>query len=100
MSSTKKNVVIGVLGTVLDRRGKKANRWHKWRPSIGLCQQPDLHIDRFELVYQPGDMQTAGRVKEDIEQASPQTDHRTLSERAAGTGRVSEVRHRHAQCRI
>lgn len=74
MSSTKKNVVIGVLGTVLDRRGKKANRWHKWRPSIGLCQQPDLHIDRFELVYQPGDMQTAGRVKEDIEQASPQTE--------------------------
>lgn len=54
MSSTKKNVVIGVLGTVLDRRGKKANRWHKWRPSIGLCQQPDLHIDRFELVYQLG----------------------------------------------
>ena len=74
MSSAKKNVVIGVLGTVLDRRGKKANRWHKWRPSIGLCQQPDLHIDRFELVYQPGDMQTAGRVKEDIEQASPQTE--------------------------
>lgn len=71
MSSAKKNVVIGVLGTVLDRRGKKANRWHKWRPSIGLCQQPDLHIDRFELVYQPGDMQTAGRVKEDIEQALP-----------------------------
>lgn len=74
MSSAKKNVVIGVLGTVLDRRGKKANRWQKWRPSIGLCQQPDLHIDRFELVYQPGDMQTAGRVKEDIEQASPQTE--------------------------
>lgn len=74
MSSVKKKVVIGVLGTVLDRRGKKANRWHKWRPSIGLCQQPDLHIDRFELVYQPGDMQAAGRVKEDIEQASPQTE--------------------------
>ncbi|RUT64506.1 transcriptional regulator (plasmid) [Morganella morganii] len=73
MSSVKKKVVIGVLGTVLDRRGKKANRWHKWRPSIGLCQQPDLNIDRFELIYQPGDIQTAGRVKEDIEQTSPQT---------------------------
>ncbi|WP_413482988.1 RNA repair transcriptional activator RtcR [Morganella psychrotolerans] len=70
----KKKVVIGVLGTVLDRRGKRANRWNKWRPSVGLCQQPDLNIDRFELIYQADNLQTAERVKEDIGQVSSQTE--------------------------
>ncbi len=70
----KHKVVIGVLGTVLDRRGKKANRWTKWRPTVGLCQQPDLDIHRFELIHQVNDYTLACRVKEDIEQASPQTE--------------------------
>lgn len=48
----KRKVVIGVLGTALDRRGKRTNRWTKWRPSVGLCQQPDLDIHRFELIHQ------------------------------------------------
>ncbi|BBU99999.1 RNA repair transcriptional activator RtcR [Providencia hangzhouensis] len=70
----KRKVVIGVLGTVLDRRGKKANRWTKWRPTVGLCQQPDLDIGRFELLHQVNDYGMAHRVKEDIEQASPSTE--------------------------
>lgn len=70
----KRKVVIGVLGTVLDRRGKKANRWTKWRPTVGLCQQPDLDIHRFELIHQINDYSMAHRVKEDIEQASPNTE--------------------------
>ncbi|AUP77083.1 hypothetical protein CWS02_25015 [Enterobacter sp. EA-1] len=36
----KRRVVIGVLGTVLDKRGKRQNRFRKWRPTVGLCQQP------------------------------------------------------------
>ncbi|WP_368884975.1 RNA repair transcriptional activator RtcR [Providencia vermicola] len=70
----KRKVVIGVLGTVLDRRGKRANRWTKWRPTVGLCQQADLNIHRFELIHQVNDYTMAHRVKEDIEQASPQTE--------------------------
>ncbi|WP_426099239.1 RNA repair transcriptional activator RtcR [Providencia sp. PROV200] len=72
--SKKNKVVIGVLGTVLDRRGKKANRWTKWRPTVGLCQQPGLDIGRFELLHQVNDYAMAHRVKEDIEQASPNTE--------------------------
>ncbi|MGF7483336.1 RNA repair transcriptional activator RtcR [Providencia sp. SP181] len=72
--SEKRKVVIGVLGTVLDRRGKKANRWTKWRPTVGLCQQPNINIGRFELIHQVNDYSMAQRVKEDIEQASPQTE--------------------------
>ncbi|AOM41494.1 RNA repair transcriptional activator RtcR [Xenorhabdus hominickii] len=70
----KRRVAIGVLGTTLDRRGKKANRWEKWRPTIGMCQQPELPIDKLELLYQPNDAVLAQRVKEDIEQVSPQTE--------------------------
>ena len=69
----KRKVIIGVLGTILDKRGKKANRWTKWRPSVGLCQQIDLSVDRFELIHQVNDWSLAGQVKEDIEEASPRT---------------------------
>lgn len=69
----KKRVVIGVLGTQLDRRGKRQNRWTKWRPSVALCQHGDLPIDRFELLYQPRDINLAERLAEDIEEVSPQT---------------------------
>ncbi|WP_370635133.1 RNA repair transcriptional activator RtcR [Pantoea sp. DY-15] len=69
----KKRVVIGVLGTQLDRRGKRQNRWTKWRPSVALCQHDDLPIDRFELLYQPRDINLAERLAEDIEEVSPQT---------------------------
>ncbi|WP_458024760.1 RNA repair transcriptional activator RtcR [Providencia stuartii] len=70
----KRKVVIGVLGTALDRRGKRTNRWTKWRPSVGLCQQPDLDIHRFELIHQVNNYNMAHHVKEDIEQVSPQTE--------------------------
>ena len=64
----KRRVVIGVLGPVLDKRGKRANRWNKWRPTVGLCQQPDLPIDRLELLYQPRDLGMAQQVSDDIAQ--------------------------------
>jgi sigma54-dependent transcription regulator len=59
-------VVIGVLGTVLDKRGKRANRFRKWRPTVGLCQQPDFLVDRLELLHQPRDEGMAQQLAEDI----------------------------------
>lgn len=73
---TKRRVVIGVLGTVLDRRGKRNNRWNKWRPTVGLCQQPDLPVDRLELLHQPRDLGMAQRLCEDIAEVSPATEVR------------------------
>ncbi|WES68105.1 RNA repair transcriptional activator RtcR [Superficieibacter sp. HKU1] len=73
----KRRVVIGVIGTVLDKRGKRANRWVKWRPTVGLCQQPDLPVDRLELLYQPKDRGMTEQLREDIQKVSPQTEVRT-----------------------
>lgn len=69
----KRRVVIGVLGTVLDKRGKRANRFKKWRPTVGLCQQADFPIDRLELLHHPHDESLAQRVAEDIALLSPHT---------------------------
>lgn len=72
----KRRVVIGVLGTVLDKRGKRANRFKKWRPTVGLCQQADFPIDRLELLHQPRDENMAQRLAEDVALLSPHTDVR------------------------
>lgn len=72
----KRRVVIGVLGTVLDKRGKRANRFKKWRPTVGLCQQADFPIDRLELLHQPRDENMAQRLAEDVALLSPRTDVR------------------------
>ncbi|KHN60529.1 transcriptional regulator [Dickeya fangzhongdai] len=69
----KRRVMIGVLGTALDKRGKRQNRWNRWRPTIAACQQPDLSIDRLELLYQPRSLGLAQQVQEDINQISPST---------------------------
>lgn len=72
----KRRVVIGVLGTVLDKRGKRANRFKKWRPTVGLCQQADFPIDRLELLHQPRDESMAQRLIEDVALLSPHTEVR------------------------
>ena len=69
----KRRVVIGVLGTVMDKRGKRANRLRKWRPTVALCQQPDLPVDRLELLHQPQDRGMAEQITEDIRLLSPHT---------------------------
>lgn len=69
----KRRVVIGVLGTVMDKRGKRANRLRKWRPTVALCQQPDLPVDRLELLHQPQDRGMAEQLTEDIRLLSPHT---------------------------
>jgi len=71
----KTTVAIGFLGATLDRVGKGANRWSKWRPSVALCQQPDLLIDRLELIHSgtARDQGLAEHIADDIAQVSPET---------------------------
>ena len=71
-STTRPTVVIGVLGTTLDR-ADGPQRWSRWRPSVALCQQEDLLVERFELLYDPKFKDLAEQVRQDIGVISPQT---------------------------
>jgi len=70
----KKTVALGFLGSTLDTGGR--DRWSRWRPSLGLCQQQDLLVARFELLHAPQHASLAARVRDDIGQVSPETDVR------------------------
>lgn len=71
-----KTVAFSLLGTVLDQRGRGKKRWEKWRPTISLCQQEDMLVDRMELVFQPRYQRLADAVTNDIQQVSPETEVR------------------------
>lgn len=70
----KKTVVFGLLGANKDFGGNKSSRWEKWRPSVALCNQSDLLVDRFELLVQPQASRMAAQVVSDIKQISPETE--------------------------
>lgn len=72
----RKTVAFGFVGTVLDFAGRGQRRWEKWRPSVGLCQQPDLVIDRLELLHDARSRSLFERLREDIVQVSPETEVR------------------------
>ena len=67
-------VIIGFLGTVLDRAAKGTKRWQKWRPTVSLCQHEDLVVDRIELLISKRDKSLAEQVRHDISQVSPETE--------------------------
>jgi transcriptional regulatory protein RtcR len=69
-----RTVAIGLLGVTLDSGGKANARWEKWRPTVSLCQQEDLVINRLELLYPSGSIDLARTVMRDIESVSPETD--------------------------
>jgi transcriptional regulatory protein RtcR len=71
-----KRIVIGLLGTRLDA-GTSADRWTSWRPSVSICQQENLLIHRFELLYGPKEEKLAQLVATDITSVSPETEVRT-----------------------
>ncbi|MGV3491348.1 MAG: RNA repair transcriptional activator RtcR [Devosia sp.] len=71
----RRRVAIGVLGTTLDT-GRTEDRWQKWRPTVGLCQQPGLFIDRLELLGDNHTAQLAERIISDIAEVSPATEVR------------------------
>ncbi|MFY0611944.1 MAG: RNA repair transcriptional activator RtcR [Hyphomicrobiaceae bacterium] len=68
----RKTVVIGFLGTTLDK-GRGADRWNRWRPTVAVCQQPDLVVDRYELLRNPIHARLGNVVMADIAQISPET---------------------------
>src|ERR1017187_6275754 len=71
----KKQVVIGLLGSVLDS-GFHQERWNKWRPTVSLCKHMELPIDRFELIYDPKFKDMANVVMADMPNVSPGTEVR------------------------
>jgi transcriptional regulatory protein RtcR len=66
--------VIGLLGPTMDNAGKGTSRWERWRPSVALCQQEDLLVNRFELLYQSKFEALLKRVVKDIRHVSPETE--------------------------
>ncbi|MFM7864578.1 MAG: RNA repair transcriptional activator RtcR family protein, partial [Planctomycetaceae bacterium] len=61
--------LLGLLGSQLDA-GRKSQRW---RPSVAACQQPQLPIEQFDLLYETRFESMARAVRADIVEASPRT---------------------------
>lgn len=72
----RRRVAISILGTTLDI-GRHEDRWRRWRPTVALCQQPGLFIDRLELLYNPRSEGLSRRIADDIAQVAPATEVRT-----------------------
>ncbi len=71
---TKKTILIGILGSVLDSVSKKEMRWERWRPSIGICQQEELVIGRFHLLYGEKEEALCQEIMDDLAIVSPETE--------------------------
>ena len=71
-----KTIVIGMLGITLDAMKKRGDRWLQWRPTVDVCRQEDLVVDRFELLFQQRFKTLAGQITRDIESVSPETEVR------------------------
>ncbi|WPZ04154.1 RNA repair transcriptional activator RtcR [Blastomonas marina] len=69
----KRTTVIGFLGSTLDASKQDAARWNKWRPTVGLCMQPDLRVDRLVLLHGRQHEGLAKFVTQDIASVSPET---------------------------
>ena len=65
-------VVIGMLGTTLDV-GRGPQRWERWRPTVGVCQQEELVVSRFELLHPSKAMGLRDQIIADIASVSPET---------------------------
>jgi transcriptional regulatory protein RtcR len=74
--NTKKRVVIGMLGTVLDAKSKQ-DRWEKWRPTVSIFQHEDYVVDRLELLHSKRFGSLAELVGGDVRTISPETEVRS-----------------------
>lgn len=74
----RKTVAFGFVGTVLDYAGRGSQRWSKWRPTLCLCQQESLVIDRLELLHDARSRSLFETLKRDIASVSPETEVVTL----------------------
>jgi len=69
-----KTVVIGLLGVSLDALKTRGDRWQQWRPTVDLCRQSDLIVDRLELLSQSRYQTLVDQVITDIRSVSPETE--------------------------
>ena len=65
-------VVIGLLGLTKDH-SSRPDRWDRWRPTVSIAQQPDLVIDRMELLTERKGQGLAKEVCADLASVSPET---------------------------
>jgi len=66
--------VIGFLGSTLDAAKFGPSRWNKWRPTVSICMQEDLRVDRFVLLHGSYHRRLAEYVADDIRDVSPETE--------------------------
>lgn len=66
--------VIGFLGSTLDAAKFGPSRWNKWRPTVSICMQEDLRVDRFILLHGSYHRRLAEFVMDDIRDVSPETE--------------------------
>ncbi|MEP5937343.1 MAG: RNA repair transcriptional activator RtcR [Erythrobacter sp.] len=66
--------VISFLGSTLDAAKFGPSRWNKWRPSVSICMQDDLKVDRFIMLHGTYHQRLANIVAEDIRDISPETE--------------------------
>ena len=67
-----KRVVIGWLGTNLDRKKRKEHE--TWRPTVSLSMQDDLPIDRLDLLFEPKYQNLANMVTDDFLTQAPEAE--------------------------
>ena len=65
-------MVIGLIGSTLDR-GRGADRWNLWRPTVDLCRHEDLLVSRLELLHGRQETALAEVLSADIKSVSPET---------------------------
>jgi transcriptional regulatory protein RtcR len=70
----KPTTVIGFLGSTLDAAKFGPSRWSKWRPTVSICMQEDLRVDRFVLLHGSQHSRLADFVAADIRDVSPETE--------------------------
>ena len=70
----KPTTVIGFLGSTLDAAKFGPSRWNKWRPTVSICMQDDLRVDRFVLIHGSHHRRLAELVAQDIRDVSPETE--------------------------
>ncbi|MCC5850729.1 MAG: RNA repair transcriptional activator RtcR [Verrucomicrobia bacterium] len=85
-----KTVVIGALGPTLDRPAGP-DRWHKWRPSVAICQQQDLVVDRYVLLTQKNFHKLTNQLVGDLQSVSPETSIEVLETEMSDVWDFQEV---------
>lgn len=73
MNTHSKNIVVGFLGMTKDFTGTNANRFKRWRPSLGVCGQEHFVVDEFILLHEQNNKKILDVLQQDILMISPNT---------------------------